>query len=180
MIFSLLLAATIAIPALPPSEYDDSEVVTNVALPAIDAESRLFSFRLALDATPSNNVSLVFGRDADMDGVLSRAEESLMICWDCGEWKVFDCATGYEAVEQGSPGLRMMEWRLLVTQEFAPRSLEVSAGGIPLFAALCADRPRFLFDAEWDMVKVVCRGLDAPNPHIVCSAGQMPMTIRIR
>ena len=31
-----------------------------------------------------------------------------------------------------------------------------------------------------NMAKVVCRGLDAPNPQIVCSAGQMPMTIRIR
>ena len=177
---SILLAATLALPVLPAPEYDDTEVVTNVALPAVRADSRLFSFRIELDATPSNSVSLVFGRDADQDGVLSRAEESLEVGWDCGGWKVVDCATGDEMVEQGASGLAAMEWRLFVTPEGSPRSLDVSVGATPAFAALCASRPRFLFDSEWDTAKVVCRGLDAPQPQIVCSAGNMPMAIRIR
>ena len=180
MIASFLLAATLALPTLPPAEYDDTEVVTNVALPAVRADSRVFSFSLELAATPSNNVSLVFGRDADMDGVLSRAEESLMIGWDCGVWKVMDCATGEETVEQRASGSTVMEWRLVAVPGAAPRPLAVSVGGAPAFAALAANQPRFLFDAGWNTVKIVCRGLDAPSPQIECSVQNMPMTIRIR
>lgn len=128
MIASFLLAATLALPTLPPAEYDDTEIVTNVALPAVHADSRVFSFRLELVATPSNNVSLVFGRDANMDGVLSRAEESLMVGRDCGVWKVVDCATGEETVEQCAFGSSVMEWRLVAVPGAAPRSLEVSVG----------------------------------------------------
>ena len=180
MFASLFLAATLTIPVLPLAEHDDTEVVTTVALPAVCAESRVFSFRLELDATPSNNVSLVFGRDADMDGVLSRAEEALSIGWDCGAWKVVDCASGEETAEQGVAGRTALDWRLLAVPGAAPRSLAVSVGVEPAFAALAANPPRFLFDAGWNTVKVVCRGLDAPNPQIDCSVESTPMTIRIR
>ena len=181
MFTSLLLAAVLALPAMPPAEYDDTEVVTNVALPAVRADSRVFAFRLELDATPSNNVLLVFGRDADTDGVLARSEEALSISWDCGAWKVVDCASGEETTEQGVSGRTALDWRLVVAPgATSPRSLAVSVGGEPAFAALAANPPRFLFDAGWDTVKIVCRGLDASNPHIDCSVESMPMTIRIR
>ena len=176
----ILLAAALSFPALPPAEYDDTEVVTNVALPSLRADSRIFAFRLELDATPSNNVSLVFGRDANEDGVLSRAEESLHVGWDCGEWKVVNCATGEEIAEQGAAGHVALDWRLFAASGMTPRSLEVSAGGVPAFAALAANPPRFLFDAGWDTAKVVRRGLDAPNPQIDCTADNIPLVIRIR
>jgi len=178
--FAFVLAAALALPTLPPAEHDDTEVVTNVALPAVSADSRVFSFRLELDATPSNNVSLVFGRDADGDGVLSRAEEAVLVGWDCGEWKVVDCAAGEERVEHGAPGRTSLDWRLVAVPGLSPRSLEASAGGVPVFAELCANPPRFLFDAGWNTVKVVCRGLDAPSPQIDCSADNLPLVIRIR
>ena len=177
---TLLLAAALSVPALPPAEYDDTEAVTNVALPSLRADSRVFSFRLELDATPSNNVSLVFGRDANEDGVLSRAEEAMLVGWDCGEWKVVNCATGEEIVEQGAAGHVTLDWRLFAASGITPRSLEVSSGGVPAFAALAANPPRFLFDAGWDTAKVVCRGLDAPNPQIDCAADNFPLLIRIR
>ena len=129
---------------LPPTECEDTEVVTNVPLPTVDADMRLFSFRLELDATPSNNVSLVFGYDANADGILSRAEESLLVGWDCGTWQAVDCATGEEALEPGA---------------------------LP---------PRFLFDPRWITLKVVCRGLDAPNAVINCSTENTPLVIRLR
>ena len=180
MFASLLLAAALAFPTLPPAEYADTEVVTNVALPAVRADPRVFAFRLELDATPSNNVSIVFGRDADMDGVLAQSEEALAVGWDCGAWKVVDCASGEETTEQGASGRTELDWRLLAVPGAAPRSLAVSVGVEPAFAALAANPPRFLFDAGWNTVKVVCRGLDAPNPRIDCSVESMPMSIRVR
>ena len=177
---SVVFAVALSFPALPPAEYDDTEVVTNVALPAVRADSSIFAFHLELDATPSNNVSLVFGRDANEDGVLSRAEESLLVGWDCGAWKVVDCATGEEIAEQGVAGHVTLDWRLFAASGITPRSLEVSAGGVPAFAALAANPPRFIFDAGWDTAKVVCRGLDAPSPQVDCAADNIPLLIRIR
>ena len=177
---TILLAAALSFPALPPAEYDDTEVVTNVALPSLRADSRVFSFRLELDATPSNNVSLVFGRDANEDGVLSRSEEALLVGWDCGMWKVVDCATGEEIVEQGAAGRVTLDWRLVADPQLSPHSLESSVGGLPVFVALGLNPPRFLFDAGWDTAKVVCRGLDAPNPQVDCAADSLPLLIRIR
>ena len=90
LLSSLCLAASFAVPEMPDAEWDDTEVVTNAALPAVRADSRVFAFTLELDATASNNVEVAFGRDADHDGVLSRAEADLLVGWDCGEWKVVD------------------------------------------------------------------------------------------
>ena len=69
---SLCLASSFAVSTMPEAEWDDTEVVTNAALPAARADSRVFAFSLELDATESNNVEVAFGRDADNDGGLSR------------------------------------------------------------------------------------------------------------
>ena len=86
LLSSLCLAAVFAVPEMPEAEWDDTEVVTNAALPAARADSRVFAFTLELDATASNNVEVAFGHDADHDGVLSRGEAGLLVGWDCGEW----------------------------------------------------------------------------------------------
>ena len=113
LLSSLCLAASFAVPEMPDAEWDDTEVVTNAALPAARADSRVFAFSLELDATASNNVEVAFGRDADHDGVLSRGEADLLVGWDCGEWKIVDCASGDETIEQGTGGrVRMAAPRL--------------------------------------------------------------------
>lgn len=173
-------AAALSIPPLPAAEWDDAEVVTNVALPAAGADARIFSFRLELDASPSNCVSLVFGRDANADGVLARSEEAALVGWDCGAWKIVDCVTGAETAEPGAAGRTALDGRLFAVPRAAPHALELSAGGVPVFAARAAEPPRLLFDAGWDTLKVVCRGLDAPIAQIDCSADNTPLVIRIR
>ena len=104
LLSSLCLASSFAVPTMPEVEWDDTEVVTNAVLPTARADSRVFAFSLELDATASNNVEVAFGRDVNHDGMLSRAEADLLVGWDCGEWKVVDCGTGDEVVEQGTEG----------------------------------------------------------------------------
>ena len=177
---SFCLAASFAVPEMPEAEWDDTEVVTNAALPAARADSRVFAFTLELDATASNNVEVAFGRDADHDGVLSRAEADMLVGWDCGEWKVVDCATGDEVREHGADGRASLEWRLVFGAANAPRSLSATADGRAAFAALAAHPPRFLYSPEWDTVRVACRGMDSPNPVITGSVENIPLAIRIR
>ena len=66
---------------MPEATHDDTEVVTNFALSAIRADSRVFAFALGLDATPSNNVEVAFGHDTDGDGKLSRSEAMMLVGW---------------------------------------------------------------------------------------------------
>ena len=54
-------AAKFAVPQLPQSPYDDTEMSTNVAFSAGGDDARTFSLSLALDATPSNTLQLAFG-----------------------------------------------------------------------------------------------------------------------
>ena len=180
LLSSLCLAASFAVPEMPDAEWDDTEVVTNAALPAVRADSRVFAFSLELDATASNNVEVAFGRDADHDGVLSRVEADLLVGWDCGEWEVVDCATGDVVHERGAEGRASLGWRLEFSAADVPRSLSATANGRTAFAALAAHPPRFLYSREWDTVRVVCRGMDSPNPAISGSIDNIPLAIRIR
>ena len=70
---------------LPDSEFADTEVVTNIALSiSLDDISRL-RFAVDLQASPSNNVEVAIGHDADDNGHLSLDETSFTIGYDCGE-----------------------------------------------------------------------------------------------
>ena len=140
----------------------------------------MFDFTLELDATPSNNVEIAFGRDADADGELSRQEETLLVGWDCGEWKVVDCATGNEVCEEGTCGRTRLDWLVRFDADGVPGSLEAKAGGSVAFADLAANPPRFVFSPDWNMVRVVGRGLDSLNPSVSGSIRQVPFAVRIR
>ena len=180
LLSSICLASSFSVPGMPEAEWDDTEVVTNAVLPTARADSRVFAFSLELDATASNNVEVAFGRDADHDGGLSRGEADMLVGWDCGEWKVVDCATGDEVIEQGTEGRVTLDWRLEFNAADVSRSLSVTASGNPAFAVLAAHPPRFLYSPEWDMMRVVCRGIDSPSPSISGAIENTPLAIRIR
>lgn len=174
------LAASFVAPPMPDETYDDTEVVTNFPFAATCRDARVFSFSLELDATPSNNVEIAFGRDADADGELSRQEETLLVGWDCGEWKVVDCATGNEVCEEGTCGRTRLDWLVRFDADGVPGSLEATVGGNAAFADLAANPPRFVFSPDWNMVRVVGRGLDSLNPSVSGSIRQVPFAVRIR
>ena len=73
------LATALFVPSMPPSEYADCEVVTNCVFDASRGDAKMFSVKIGIDATPSNGVEVVFGRDADGDGILSRTEEAMAV-----------------------------------------------------------------------------------------------------
>ena len=177
---SIILAASIVAPAMPPPGCDDTEVVTNVALPAVRADSRLFALRLELDATSSNNVEVAFGRDADGDGALSRFEATMRVGWDCGVWEIVDCATGDVFSEPGSPGPVSLSWMLNFSPAGVPKSLATSVSGTGVFAALAEHPPQFLFSKDWNMVRVTCRGIESPHPSLSGSFANHPFVIRLR
>jgi len=61
------------------SQYADTEVSTNVVFVAWTEHMFEFEYELDFDGTPSNNVQVAFGIDADGDMILSSEEERLVV-----------------------------------------------------------------------------------------------------
>ena len=173
------LATTLFVPSMPPPEYDDCEVVTNCVFDASRGDAKEFAVRIELDATPSNGVEVVFGRDADGDGRLSRTEDEMSVGYCCGEWKVVNLVTGDTFSCVGTSGRTALDWKLRLNGDRTPRSLAATVNGQPTFTQL-ATPPPFLFDSTWNAAKVIRRGQSDPNLHVECSVDNIPLFIRIR
>ena len=120
------------VPALPPSAYADTEVSTNFAFAVGEGSGCRLVFSLELEATPTNNVEVAIGHDADCDVRLSLDETALTIGYDCGEWFVRSAANDSVTYSDAA-----------VSGTFR-RTYEV--------------RSRYI-DPSWNLVKVTRRGL---------------------
>ena len=142
--FVLLLVAHGAyctvIPALPQSEFADTEASTNFAFAVGERSNRRLVFSLELQASPSNNVEVAIGCDADEDGLLSLDEAALTVGYDCGEW---------------------------FTRSAANDSVTYSDAAVfGTFRRTYEVRSRHI-DPSWNLVKVTRRGLGVANEDIV-------------
>ena len=148
--------------ALPPAVHADTETVTNVPFAvALDAAGRL-SFDLVCRATPSNNVEVAFGRDADGNGRLDVGEEGCLVGWDCGAWFVREEADGeaLTVVPDQSPtgDVRTLSWRVRVGADGTPSRFEATADGLPAFAERSLES---IYRPSWNLLRLTGRGLDA-------------------
>ena len=71
---------------LPSAEFADTEVSTNIAFAVERPAMTRIEFTVALDATPTNNVEVAIGTDANVDGNLSVEESAYVFGYDCGTW----------------------------------------------------------------------------------------------
>ena len=159
-------ARTVVPASLPPAIHADTEVSTNVPFTAtLDAAGR-FAFDLSCRATPSNNVEVAFGTDADGDGVLDLGETDCVIGWDCGAWFVRKGADGACQMENGEwkiengvePEVRTLSWRVRVGADGTPSRFEATADGSPAFADLPLEST---YSPSWNLLRLTGRGLDA-------------------
>ena len=81
-------AAGVAVGLLPAPEFADTEVSTNFVFSVGEGQNRSLVFTVELQATPSNNVEVAIGIDADEDGNLSLDESELCVGYDCRTWFV--------------------------------------------------------------------------------------------
>ena len=90
-----LLAAFVLLPAmafcvtvetLPPSEFADTEISTNIAFVVDRSMMTRIEFTVELNATPTNNVEVAIGTDGNGDGNLSVEESAYVFGYDCGTW----------------------------------------------------------------------------------------------
>ena len=158
--------AEFAMPPAPPPAFADTESTTNAPLPAaMVARARLVRARVALVATPSNNVSAAFGVAREPGGPLLQGDESLVFGWDAGVWFVASPTNRIEeppAVAAEGPAPRALVLSLRLAESGRPIAFEAREEGSTnaLFASLSAAPPDGLFSRSWNAARLDVRGTD--------------------
>ena len=86
ILFLPVAAFAVTVEPLPPSEFADTEVSTNMVFTVDRSAMTRIEFTVALEATPTNNVEVAIGTDANGDGNLSVQESAYVFGYDCGKW----------------------------------------------------------------------------------------------
>ena len=131
-----VLAVTVT--PLPPSEYADTEVSTNIPFAVDFAAMSRINFSISLEASPSNSVEVSIGKDANADGNLSPEEAAYTFGFDCGRWFKRSAADDSETVETDNHGQTVF-----VTSGHAERNFLLKKRKL---------------DESWNLVKVTRRG----------------------
>ena len=146
------LARTWSVAELPPGVFADTEVATNVTV-AIPADKNRPTLSLTVDCTPSNSVEVAIGRDADGDGDLASDEADYVLGYDCGEWFVRrEEGTGNVEEDGLNAGRMTRDFRLV----------------------------REYIDFDWNLVKVVRRGLGPSAEFASVSANRQGLAVIVR
>lgn len=178
-----LLARRIDISAMPVSPYADTEVSTNVVLRAEGVNVRKLSLHIQLDGTPTNNLELAFGCDANTNGVLDVAEIDVVYGWRCGryfienvrEWNRIETDT----VVGASPCVFDIE--LKNSGGMVPAYFSSNCGIPAAFADLATTPPpSWLYNARWDMVRATRRGVGAADEWIHCETDNNPFILKLK
>ena len=153
IVFNVSISAFgVTVSALPQSEYADTEVSTNIAFAVERPAMTRIEFTVALDATPTNNVEVAIGTDANSDGNLAVEEAAYVFGYDCGAW--FARSAGLE-------GLGSLE---------CLGSLEGLGGGRVEKTFVLKRRQ---LDTAWNLVQVTRRGCGAAC-ELVEAKGRKP------
>ena len=92
------LARTILVPTQPVSPYLDTEVSTNFALHAGRTDTWGFDLRIQIAGTPTNDLEVAFGVDANTNGVLEVEEIETVYGWRGGRYFV-ENVSGWDRIE---------------------------------------------------------------------------------
>ena len=171
---SVAAFAAVVSPTLPASEWTDREAATNAALPVATWQKRgHFDVQMSV-AAGTNLVQLAFGRDADGDGELSRAETAFVLGRGVGEAFVEDVAARMRYAEALPPrtGRRGLGWRVFLRANGTPTGLiATNETGIAVFPEWRHAPPAWSFDPSWDTVRVVSAGPDDADGRVRVEIG---------
>ena len=139
---------------LAPSPYADTEIATNVPCALNLPSLKEYRIGLGLVGTPSNNVEVALGHDADGDGALSLDEQAVWLAWDCGEWT----ARGIR-----DRGLGIGDVPLMTS---GPDTNGVVSASVDVAVSNHKSKPAWLYDQNWNLVRVTRRGIDDAQERV--------------
>ena len=145
-----------------------AEVETNVVFSTGVATDNKWTLTIERDTATSNSVEVVFGCDANEDGVLGIEEGELSIGWECGEWFWRDRRANAACRVEGTA--QRLDMTLYLNRDRAALSL-ASAAFPPVVAPTC-------FNPDWNLARVVSRGAETIRVESKISINALTLRIR--
>ena len=170
--FALLARSSFAgqglvVPSLPEAVRPMAEVETNVVFSTGSATDNKWTLTIERKAAVSNCVEVVFGCDANEDGVLGIEEGELSIGWDCGEWFWRDRRANAACRVEGSAQ------RLDMTLYLRDREAKSLASSV--FPSVVSPT---CFNPDWNLARVVSRGTETIRVESKISINALTLRIR--
>ena len=145
-----------------------AEVETNVVFSTGAATDNKWTLTIERDAAVSNSVEVVFGRDADEDGVLGVEEGELCVGWDCGEWFWRDRRSSTACRVEGTT--QRLDMTLYLNRDREAKSLASS-----VFPSVV---PYTFFNPDWNIARIVSRGAESVRVESKVTVDALKLRIR--
>ena len=165
---SAFAGARVVVPSLPEAVRPLAEVETNVVFSTGAAADNKWTLSIELDAAVSNSVEVVFGRDANGDGVLGVEEGELCVGWDCGEWFWRDRRANTACRVEGTA--QRLDVTLYLNRDREAKSLASS-----VFPSIVSPT---CFNPDWNLARVVSRGAEIVRVESKVSIDALKLRIR--
>ena len=161
-------SARLVVPSLPEAVRPLAEVETNVVFSTGAATDNKWTLTIERDAAVSNSLEVVFGRDANEDGVLGVEEGEMSVGWDCGEWFWRDRRANTTCRVVGTT--QRLDMVLYLTRDREAKSLASS-----VFPAVVSPT---CFNPDWNLARVVSRGAESVRVDSKVSIDALKLRIR--
>ena len=164
---SSIAGQRVVVSQLPEAARPLAEVETNVVFSTGAATDNKWTLTIERDAATSNSVEVVFGCDANEDGVLGIEEGDLCVGWDCGEWFWRDRRANAACRVEGSAQ------RLDMTLYLRDREAKSLASSVfpPVVSPTC-------FNPDWNLARVVSRGAETIRVESKISINALTLRVR--
>ena len=165
---SALAGTRVVVSSLPEAVTPLAEVETNVVFSTGAATDNKWALTIERDAVVSNSLEVVFGRDANEDGVLGVEEGELSVGWDCGEWFWRDRRSNTACRVEGTA--QRLDVTIYLSRDRAAKSLASS-----VFPSVVSPT---CFNPDWNLARVVSRGAEPVRVDSKVSIDALKLRIR--
>ena len=172
---ALAVSAAVQVIQPPPSDFIDTEASTNLVFAPLQEDTRHYRLKFSGDFSPSNDLEVAFGGDANGDGDLSPEETEARFGVDCGEKKVKVEGVGGPEVKVRGEG---EQWNLSTDSAGQPEQES---------NILCSPSPSTFtlkltkaVSRRWNLVKVTRRGFFSSEPSVTLKPRKPGMMIFVR
>ena len=175
----LLSSATYAkefnVSPLPVSPYADTEVATNIVFNRHRSDVKEFELKFTLDCSPSNCIQVALGTDADGDGDLSFFETGAVYGWRNGRYFIEDVVAGkryeHSISDDKRIGRQVFSVNMRTTRDYLPKTFLANIDGASVFTDLAITVPSWLYQPQWNLMRITRRGAGVPIEWFNCNIG---------
>ena len=184
---ALAVSAAVQVIQPPPSDFIDTEASTNLVFAPLQEDTRHYRLKFSGDFSPSNDLEVAFGGDANGDGDLSPEETEARFGVDCGEKKVkVEGVGGPEVKVRGegeqwnlstcSAGQPEQEGDILCSPSPSPSTFTYSSPSPSTFTLKLTKA----VSRRWNLMKVTRRGFFSAEPTVKLKPRKPGMMIIVR